>query len=306
MSIEKVIEMAVETKSFVNTISSSNVSWDDLMMLSEVVPSIQTDLTIIRDWVDGNEICFEDTKETTSKPTTPRVVNTETKTPRIVTDKTTVIEIAEYILAECEGLKTIEALEKAAKMFHDINQQALKRIIYKYTFSDITDKFFVVKNHIIKAVRYEELTVDEVDVPDYIVNKKEINTVVDSILKKGSVSKAYIDEFFNIWSNIEKSNGDITPHLEGKSVSYETCLKYVNIKQAMIAKGIYTGIDDTSMAVMISDGVKKYGKKRTNRISNYVVKHYGVKNIPSEHFNKFLFGVMNKQKFVSISDKFFK
>ena len=60
------------------------------------------------------------------------------------------------------------------------------------------------------------------------------------------------------------------------------------------------------MVVMICDGIKKYGKKRTNRITNYVVKHYSMKTLPPKTFTELMFNVINKKAYPEISDKFFK
>lgn len=326
MSIEKVVEMSIAAKEFSSVIEVTKISIDDLMTLSEIIPSINDDIQIIRDWVDQKE--YTDTlDENPVIEVQPSVTTEDIKQPqhRIIIDNNTVIEIARYIASECNGMKTIDVFQKVISVFRDVKPDAIKRIVYKYTFKATTDPYFKIKNHRIaknptansnvkesdgsvnKPVTNDTKT-DKIDYSkmlESVCNKEALMELVDEAVKKGVQAKG-IEDFCNDWRNLEQTNGDILKYIVKKDVDSDRCVQYTLVKLAMITKGIFQCVEDPEMVVMICDGIKKYGKKRTNRITNYVVKHYSMKTLPPKTFTELMFNVINKKAYPEISDKFFK
>lgn len=318
-SIEKAVEITKSTKDLVCLLNQSDISYDDLTLLSEIVPSMSFDLETIYDWINNSNVRSDDYIEeltddhvcdTTSygdisegEPNTP--TNTHP-----YTDKEIVEEIGRYIANNCDGLTTIKAFNEIKTKYSDMKEITIKRIVYKYTFTKITDRFYEIKNRKIVAISKDDCDgtnntstdeASEIKIPDDIMFKDQISELINDMRTKGNASVSFVNEFIDIWKDITSNNGDITDSIKQPDVPFDTCIKYVSVKQMMLCKSIYPSYNDTDVVVMISDAVKKYGKRRTNRISNYISKHYRT-DVPTSA----IFNVLNKQMFPEISDKFFK
>lgn len=320
MSIENAVTLAVETKNFSNMLESTKISMDELMTLSEIVPSLNDSIQIICDWVQNDvvhETVVVDVDTSTGEVITQEepylsVEENTKKQPRIVVDNETVIEMAKFVSSACNSMRTIEAFRLVMSAFGEVKPDTVKRLVYKYSFAPMTDPYFKIRNHRIVG-KYSVANGDDTsdDKPNDEQNYPEIPEGIcnkDALIRflNGVKPNVPIDEFCRIWQNLEMTAGDISRYIIDDNVDGDECIRYIIVKQAMISSQIFQYIDDPEMVVMISDGVRKYGKKRTNRITNYVMKHYGMRSLPPKTFTELMFGVINKKIYPEISDKFFK
>lgn len=307
MNIENIIDAAIQTKYIVSVLQETKISFSDLEEISGLNPKITDNLRIIRDWVKyniNNDIVDKEiVPESTSILSKPAIkTNRSSNYNRITYEDVKVI--TENVIVKYHKKDIKYAIKAVCKKYNKrFSEKSLERLVNKTTFSNITDSFYTIDNNIVIVKTMDDD--NKIEKPESTnltvkIHADKFNDFIRTLeTKKGrSVSEKVRNNLAIIWNTICDNDGHIES--SAKSFEIETFREYLSVKAVMVNMGLYDH-DAFDVAIMISDGVTKYGKHRSGRIYSYVEKHYKTK-LTTEFLNK----VLNKEVFEEVTDKFFK
>lgn len=307
MSIEKVIDAAIQTKELVSILQETAVSFSDLEEVSLLNPKIMDNIDIIRNWVRGDSSNIE--KIAIQQDSTPLITESApVETKRLLSYNRLTYEdvkvITENVIVKYDKKPIDAAVKQCVKKYNKcFSNRTLTRLVNKTTFSNITDKYYIIENGRI-IVKTPGIDVEENKNESTKLTVKTHSDEFEEFIKtletrKGkAISEKVRHNLTIIWNMICDNNGHIETSV--KSFEIDILREYLNVKAIMVNMGLYNHTD-FDRAIMISDGVTKYGKHRSGRIYNYVEKHYKTK-ITTEFLNK----ILNKEIYDEVTDKFFK
>lgn len=318
--IKTIVATGIELKNCVTMIEVSGLSYDDMTEISSICPSISHDLDIIKSWFN-NVVETPTIVETDPNTTDPIVVDvpltegTKTQTPYSRMTYEDVESISRYIVRTFSNKNTVTVINGLIRKYKRFSRQAIIRLVRKRTFVELTDKHFVVKDDKITPVSNEvwspsdvknknTLTkeTDDVKRPEVILDPCKFEELVLKIKNKTKISDDSINAIAVIWNTIIENKGVCNELYDNGNP--EELIRYLTVKSMMFelrVEGLERTFSDIDTTIGVSDGVRKYGKKKTSRIYNYVKKHYHIEFTTGQ-----MFSILNKQVCPEISNKFFK
>lgn len=317
--IKTIVATGIDLKNCVMMIENSRLSYDDMMEISSICPNISHDLDIIKSWF--NNVVETPTVETDSNTTDDPIVvdvplteGTKTQAPYSRMTYEDVESISRYIVRTFSNKSTETVINGLVRKYKRFSRQAILRLVRKRTFVELTDKHFVVKDNKITAVSNEVRSSsdtknkntlnEEADVkrPEVILNPGKFEELIVKIKNKTKISDSSINAIAVIWNKIIENKGVCNELYDNGDP--EELIRYLTVKSMMFelrVEGLERTFSDIDTTIGVSDGVRKYGKKKTSRIYNYVKKHYHIEFTTGQ-----MFSILNKQVCPEISDKFFK
>lgn len=170
--------IADKMEEFVSGMEKTTVISSDLTKLSDIIPSLSENLSIISNWINGTDVSEKSViLETKSEPVEEKkieIVNvpaTTNSAPKATESrkhyqisKEKALEIAQFIADKCDGRKVEKAIITVSNKFKKIPPKSIQRLIKKETFDRYTDAYFIIENDVIMA--FKQKIQDKFDASD--------------------------------------------------------------------------------------------------------------------------------------------
>ena len=326
----KIVDCAKALDTMKECIINNNFRYEEVEDLDFFVNGIKDSIDIIHNWINGINVMVEETiepEEETFEPIEPvisgfnlieSIVNeaaeevvSNSSVIENVTDKPKTRhkrsqkdlgydEIGKYIAHYCNQCNEIDTVNRCLEVFPEIGKRNINRFISKISNTKISDKYFKVVDGIIVAIKpTESVYVEETDVLSAadIMNKmfdkeKFIRTCsnLNTALRDEILLELYKNDF-NL-KTIDLSNYDAS-----RLTAMET------VKRAAVSvMNVDCVLDGIDCCIMISSAVTSCGKKRVQKIVNFLTKIWNWGSVSDSD----IYDVINKKIYPEISDKFFK
>lgn len=220
----------------------------DYKQLEEIIPSLKGDLDIIYNYLNGKlvyeesdydedgtivdaemESVAEEVVESVPEQVETIVVDEEEYKPRKML-KSEAAEIIEYITKNCIG-KSVSSTSKLCinKFGSMANDDAIKRVVNKETFTSISDDFFMIENNKIKKVVQKK--------NDQFDNSEEAIHHIRDILKT--------------------NKGDVIKSI-GPNMTADDIIKIAMVRWRLFKVGEYSSLGGGVKEIFIMEALKDY------------------------------------------------
>ena len=238
----------------------------DYKQLEEIIPSLKGDLDIIYNYLNGKlvyeesdydedgtivdaemESVAEEVDESVPEQVETMVVDEEESKPRKML-KSEATEIIEYITENCIG-KNISSTSKMCinKFGSMANDDAIKRVVNKETFTSISDDFFIIENNKIKKVVQKK--------NDQFDNSEEAIHQIRDILKT--------------------NKGDVIKSI-GPNMTADDIIKIAMVRWRLFKVGEYSSLGGGVKEIFIMEALKDYPYATNQGIIECILDKYSI------------------------------
>ena len=328
----KIVECAKALDTMKECIINNNFRYEEVEDLDFFVNGIKDSVNIIHDWINGVSTLVEETEsieeiieseeetesvisgfnliesivneaaeEVIGSSVTENVTTKPRHRPRRSQKDLGYDEIGKYIANHCNHFKEIDVVNRCLEVFPEIGKQNVRRFISKISNTKISDKYFkVVDGIIVSTVKQTKETIEKQ--PDVLSASAIMDKMFDKEKFIRTCSKLpnefrdeILVELYNNDFNLKKID------LSNYDVSRLTAMETVK-RAAVAVMNIDCVLDGIDCCIMISSAVTSCGKKRVQKIVNFITKIWNWGSVSDSD----IYDVINKKIYPEISDKFFK
>lgn len=163
MDINMTVKVAEELADFMDTIREIGITVDDVREIGKMFPDVTDSLEAINNWRQGLGVVSETVPKPEKKPVPETIIPTPIPTPTTKKYKRLNNAVAESIAKIVEEKYLGRAVKKVStdlsKKF-DYPSKTIEKFLKKQTYREISDKYFLTVNDIIKPLEATDIFTD--------------------------------------------------------------------------------------------------------------------------------------------------